>query len=279
MTIDAHTHLFTENIRASYFAKAKGRIDKAIVLHYPTLLNNDISKQRPYPLEELLTFAEGKQELAVVASVSMNEELEPQLQKLESLFREGKIVGLKLYIGYQHFYPDDERVGPVAKLCAKYSRPLIFHTGDVYDPDGIALLKYARPLPIDDVASRHPETPIIIAHFGFPYLLEAATIASKNDNVYVDISGTLDDIEDATGAEKTRLIKEEKEQYVQELRRVYAFFPSLRFKTLFGTDYAGEETSLCLVDPYFELMDTVFTGTDRQSVEEGVAAKLFGFRA
>src|SRR3989338_3588891 len=164
----------------------------------------------------------------------MNEELEKKLQKLESLFREGKIVGLKLYIGYQHFYPDDERVGPVAKLCAKYSRPLIFHTRDVYDPDGIALLKYSRPLPLDDV-------------------------------------------EDATGAEKTRLIKEEKEQYVQELRRVYAFFPSLRFKTLFGTDYAGEETSLRLVDPYFELVGMVFKGTDRQSVEGEVAAKLFGF--
>ena len=273
MVVDAHTHLFTEEICASYFAKTKGRVGKAIVLHYPTLLSGDVSKQRPFPIEELLALAAKTPELAVVGSVDMNQELEPQLAALGALFEQKKIVGIKLYIGYQHFYPTDERVHRVARLCAQYGQPLIFHTGDVYDPDGKALLKYSHPLAVDEVAVRNPDTTIIVAHFGFPYLLETAMMVSKNDNMYADLSGTIDgslaaDQSDVRAAVLTK-------QYIEDLRRVYAYFPALRLKTLFGTDYGGEETDLHLVEPYFEVVDVLFEGVEKESVQGGLAARLF----
>lgn len=274
MVVDVHTHLFTDDIRRSYFRKAKGRVDKAVILHYPTLLAHDVTQQRPLPLDELLALAEHRPELLVVGSVTMESDITPQLATLGRLLSEQKIAGIKLYIGYQHFYPTDERVEHAARLCAQHNRPLIFHTGDVYDPNGIALLKYSHPLAIDEVAARYPETKIIVAHFGFPYLLETAMMAGKNPNVYVDISGTVDGSrEDGDDPEEVEAMTS---QYIEDLRRVYAYFPELRFKTLFGTDYGGEDTDLRLVDPYFKVVDALFVGAAKESVEGGLAVRLFG---
>lgn len=250
---------------------------RAVVLHYPTLLDNDVARQRPYPLAELLAFAESRPELLVVGSVTMEGDVTPQLAALERLFEQKKIVGLKLYLGYQHFYPSDERVARAARLCARWDKPLIFHTGDVYDPVRAALLKYAHPLAIDEVAAANPDTKIIVAHFGFPYLLETAMMAGQRANVYVDLSGTVDGSSASESqADESEATEELTNQYIEDLRRVYAYFPEVRFKTLFGTDYGGEETDLHLVEPYFKVVDAVFMDAAKASVEGGLAARLFG---
>lgn len=259
--IDAHTHIFDETKYKAYRAKAKERVSRALVLHW---FKDDLNKLR--------SFIESKDDLALVASVDIEEKIQPQLDKLEKLFQEKKIVGIKLYPGYQHFYPSDKRVFSVAELCEKYGKPLIFHSGDVYDPRGSggkAMLKYSHPIHIDELATQFPDCKIVIAHFGFPYVIETANVVSKNDNVYTEISGTIDEVGPAGK------IKALVEQYADDLKRAFTYYPNVRKKTMFGTDYGGEDIPLNQFEPYIELVKEVFSSEEQENVFSGLAKKVF----
>ena len=45
-------------------------------------------------------------------------------------------------------------------------------------------LGYARPIHLDAVAARHPELPVVMAHFGWPWHTEAVAIALHKANVH-----------------------------------------------------------------------------------------------
>jgi predicted TIM-barrel fold metal-dependent hydrolase len=98
-----------------------------------------------------------------------------------------KLVALKVYLGYLHFGPEDPHYVPYYKLAAKYSLPVVFHTGDTWSTK--AKLKFAHPLRVDEVAVDHPDVRFVIAHFGNPWLIDAAEVIFKNDNVWADLSG------------------------------------------------------------------------------------------
>lgn len=97
------------------------------------------------------------------------------------------LVGLKIYGGYYHYYLTDPVYRPAMELAEKYQLPVTFHSGDTFSAE--ALLKYAHPLIGDDAAKMYPNVTIILAHMGNPWLFDAAEVAYRNPNVYVDISG------------------------------------------------------------------------------------------
>ena len=100
------------------------------------------------------------------------------LAGLETGMAEGNIRAVKLYIGYQHYYPDDEDCVPIYRLAMKYDTPIIFHTGDCVSP--MARLKFSHPLNVDDLAFRFPDLKIVMAHMGNPWLWDAAEVIYKN---------------------------------------------------------------------------------------------------
>lgn len=131
---------------------------------------------------------------------------------------------------------------------------------------GEAILKYSHPIHIDGLAIKFPERKIIIAHFGFPYHLEATNVVSKNKNVYTEISATIDTVEEAENILS---------QYAKDLQRVFAYFPDVKAKTMFGTDYGGENTPLNQVEPYIELAERVFSKDEQESVFNRLAEDVF----
>ena len=70
--------------------------------------------------------------------------------------------------------------------------PVAVHTGDTATP--AAKLRYAHPLTVDEVAADFPDVQFVICHCGNPWLLDATEVATKNDNVAVDLSGLLEGI-------------------------------------------------------------------------------------
>ena len=223
-----------------------------------------------YNMEDILKFAEQKNNLYVIGSVDVSTDIQEQLNGLDKFFEEKKLFGIKLCPGYQYFYPSDEKIHPIAELCQKYDKPLIFHSGDVYNPEKDAILKYSHPIHIDELAVKFPKCKIIISHFGFPYILEAANIISKNDNVYTDISGTLD----ACGSDKE--MEDKFNHYVQDLKRAFSYFSDVRNKTMFGTDYSGEDTPLNEIDVYIKLIENVFTKDEQENAFNKLAEMLYG---
>ena len=39
---------------------------------------------------------------------------------------------IRLYCGYEHYYPYDERYQRVYDMCVEYGYPLMIHTGDAF---------------------------------------------------------------------------------------------------------------------------------------------------
>jgi len=100
-----------------------------------------------------------------------------------------ELSGIKLFPGYHPFYPHDRRLDPVYEYAHRRKIPVLIHTGDTMDPHG--LIKYGRPIEIDEVAVRFRDVPIVMCHFGNPWIEEAAELVYKNANVYADTSGLL----------------------------------------------------------------------------------------
>jgi uncharacterized protein len=107
-------------------------------------------------------------------------------QELERAFTDLRLKGLKLHPSKQRFYPWDERLEPIYQICEKYDKPIVFHSGLSFEPD--SLTKYARPIEFEELAIKHPKLRICLAHFGWPWVQEAAMLMLKCSNVFGDTS-------------------------------------------------------------------------------------------
>lgn len=119
-----------------------------------------------------------------IGFASVDPVMEGAAEKLEYAFADLKLRGLKLHPSRGHYYPMDERLGPVYDVCEKYDRPIIFHSGLSWEPD--TLSRYARPLEFEELAAKRPKLRICLAHFGWPWVQEAAMLMLKYPNVYAD---------------------------------------------------------------------------------------------
>lgn len=92
--------------------------------------------------------------------------------------------GLKLWT-LTGFYPDDAAHYPLYEKAAELGIPMLVHTGS--GPPG-TYMKFNRPVYVDKIAVDFPDSKIIMAHIGAPWVEEAVAIVIKNPNIYVDIS-------------------------------------------------------------------------------------------
>lgn len=107
------------------------------------------------------------------------------VDELEHAVKELGLRGLKLSPPTQEFFPNDqERAYPIYEKAQYLGIPVIFHAGMSWEPD--IKLKYGHPMYLEDVAHDFPELNIVIAHFAWPWVLEAVMLALKYPNVYID---------------------------------------------------------------------------------------------
>lgn len=106
---------------------------------------------------------------------------------LERAVNDLGLRGLKLSPPTQEFYPHDKNLAyPIYERAQNLGTPILFHAGMSWEPQVKA--KYGHPLHLEDVASDFPNLSIILAHFAWPWVLEAVILALKYPNVYVDTS-------------------------------------------------------------------------------------------
>ncbi|MDQ6723684.1 MAG: amidohydrolase [Thermoproteota archaeon] len=127
--------------------------------------------------------------IGVVAGFTIDNHTQEDLKNYRQWLKDDIIKGIKLYCGYEHHYPYDERYQIVYDMCIEYGCPLMIHTGDAFS--NRAKIKYSHPLNIDDVAVDNPELKIVMCHIGNPWITDCQEILYKNKNVYADISGLI----------------------------------------------------------------------------------------
>jgi predicted TIM-barrel fold metal-dependent hydrolase len=175
--------------------------------------------------------------LFVVAGVSYLRYTQSDLRELSEFLQDGKVKGIKIYPGYEPFYPWDQRCKVLFDLCIEYDVPLMIHSGDTFTPTG--RLKFAHPLEVDEVAVDYPDLKIVICHLGHPWLRDCMEVVYKNSNVYADISGlVLGDFD----SKFERWMKKQVEEVM-----LYAGDPSF---FLYGSDWP-----LTSMESYLEFME------------------------
>lgn len=94
--------------------------------------------------------------------------------------------GIKLLPMYAGFDASDPAYDDLFGYAERNGLPLLVHTGTTFV--STAPLEWARPVHLDDVAMRHPDLPIVLAHLSHPYEGECLAMIRKHRNVYADVS-------------------------------------------------------------------------------------------
>lgn len=105
------------------------------------------------------------------------------------------LKGFKFHPATQAFYPNETRFYPIYEAIARFSVPVLIHTGTTGIGAGMpggggVKLGGCRPIPyIDDVAADFPGINFILAHPSWPWQEEALAMAVHKPNVFIDLSG------------------------------------------------------------------------------------------
>lgn len=191
MIIDCHVHLnnYHEQVALSLpeaIDNLQGAMSEAGVDYALVLTSYIVSPHRP-SAAQVIRAIEDIPNLGVVAGISFRHYRERELRELADFLKAGLVKGLKLYPGYEPFYPHDSRLRVVYDLAEEFDVPVMIHSGDTYSPTG--KIKYSHPIEIDEVAVDHPNVKFVICHLGNPWLVDCMEVVYKNKNVYTDISG------------------------------------------------------------------------------------------
>lgn len=140
-------------------------------------------------LVDLVKNKDKNNRIGIVGGFTIDNHTDEDLKNYREWLKDGIIKGIKLYCGYEHHYPYDDRYQKVYDMCIEFDYPLMVHTGDSFSPK--SKVKYAHPLNIDDIAVDNPELKIIMCHIGNPWIVDCQEVIYKNRNVYADISGLI----------------------------------------------------------------------------------------
>lgn len=238
--IDCHVHLnnYHEEISVSLDQSldhlqadmAEAGVDYSLVL-----TSYLVSPHRP-STAAVVRAIERVPSLGVVAGISYNNYRQQDIRELAEFLEAGLVKGLKLYPGYEWFYPHDRRMRVVYDLADEFDVPVMIHSGDTFSPHG--KVKYAHPLEVDEVAVDHPNVRLVICHLGNPWLVDCMEVVYKNKNVYADLSGlVLGEFTDAF------------EDYMEEQIREVILYAGEPRKFLYGSDWP-----ICSMKSYVEFM-------------------------
>ncbi|MDA1080737.1 MAG: amidohydrolase family protein [Gemmatimonadetes bacterium] len=262
MIIDCHVHLnhyadeefdgLSTSLSKLLATMRRNRVDQSIIL-----TSYKVSPGRP-SMRQVVEAVKDTPSLHVVAGISYETVDAAVVEDLDDLLAAGLLKGLKLYPGYEPFYPCDPKLEPVYDLAAKYDVPVMIHCGDTYSPRG--KVKYSHPLNVDEVAVDHPDVKFVICHLGNPWLTDCMEVVYKNANVYADISGlVLGDFTDRFEAYMRRQL--------QDLL-VWGVDPS---NVLYGTDWP-----ISSMESYLEFMeDLKIPVKEREAIMWENTANLF----
>ncbi len=106
------------------------------------------------------------------------------VREVDRAIHELGMRGIVFEPGFLGISPLDRRCYPIYAKCAELGVPVGLHTGINFSSHGP--LEFERPFLIDRIAADFPELTIICHHGGWPWPHEAAAVAWKHKNVYLE---------------------------------------------------------------------------------------------
>lgn len=177
--------------------------------------------------------------------------LEKELIRVEeNLKNNNRIIAIKIYLGYQSFYANDEKIFKVTELAEKYGVSMVFHCGETWSPDSDSENndEYSDAKYIEDLAIKFKNVNFIASHLNWPNFDNIFNLCEKYKNVFTCISGCLD------ASEKEERNKQVK-YAINILNKYLNKYKNLKNKLMYGTDFFPDDIAFIDVSDYIKIVE------------------------
>lgn len=182
MIVDCHTHInfAADDVETSEHLEAAQTVDACIVLATADGPSEEVNKKLSEYVnkhnERMVGFAVVE---PIKDKVGVNN-LRPVKDKLG-------LKGVVLYCSTCGFHPTHSRAMRFYESAHELGLPVFFHNGDaILKPE--AVLDYAQPYLLDEVAREFSALKIIIGTMGVPFVEQTLAMLAKHENIYADLT-------------------------------------------------------------------------------------------
>jgi len=234
-------------------------IDKAVVLATDFELINEGRMSNEEYIDWLYDTCSSDDRLEPFIGVDPNRGAEG-LKMIDRLMKKYEPKGIKMYPA-TGFYPDDEKYSKYWDLVNDHGLIVVTHAGMALPPLDE---KYCHPVNMLDVAEKHPDMKIIIAHLGGKFYDELFEVMDRCDNVYTDCSAL------------QGWLPSEPEVVLSRLKETVGRYPK---RVVFGTDFPLYDTRFSTMQ-FIRLINEGDWGTQRMKEDllGNNMAKVLGIR-
>jgi hypothetical protein len=209
MKIDCHLHLPVRDGLSNPDAQKNFLLQElqANNIDFGIVIPDNVLESSIGNLQQCLALFQKEKRIFIMPSINILKEPTSNIDELDDLFWEKKIVGLKIFPGHDEYYPNDVRLNPFIDLCRKHDAPFVVHTG--WNSGNPNVAKWNDPKYIVEIADKHPDLKIVICHYFWPEMEYCYQITRRCKNIFFDTSGLADsELEDAIGKETIKAVLE-----------------------------------------------------------------------
>ncbi|MDD5064896.1 MAG: amidohydrolase family protein [Phycisphaerae bacterium] len=181
MIVDCHTHIncAAKNVEVSEHLAAAETVDICIVLPTPEDSSEDAN--------EIVSDYVGKHKEKMVGFAVVEPTKDKiNVKNLSALTDKLGLKGMVLYCSQCGFHPAHSRAMKFYESAQELGLPVFFHNGGALGPE--AVLDYAQPYLLDEVAREFSALKIVIGTMGSPFVEQTLSMAAKHKNVYADLT-------------------------------------------------------------------------------------------
>jgi predicted TIM-barrel fold metal-dependent hydrolase len=181
MIVDCHTHIncADDDVGASEHLAASETVDICIVLAAADGPSEEVNKK----LSEYVS--KHKEKMVGFAVVEPTKD-KTSVKNLSFIIDKLGLKGAVLYCSSSGFHPAHSRAKRFYESAQELGLPVFFHNGGPLGPT--AVLDYAQPFLLDEVAREFSALKIVIGTMGIPFVEQTLSMVAKHENVYADLT-------------------------------------------------------------------------------------------
>ncbi|MEJ2648849.1 MAG: amidohydrolase family protein [Sedimentisphaerales bacterium] len=182
MIVDCHTHIEIaagDSVTSEHLAAVE-TVNACIVLAGQNGPTGEANKK-------LAQYVNKYKDKMVGFAVVQPDEDKVSTSSLEAVTRKLDLKGMVLYCSDWGIHPTNSRNMRLYESARELELPVFFHNAGE-DISQNAVLDYAQPYLLDEVAREFPALKIIIGNMGVPFVEQTLVMIAKHKNVYADLT-------------------------------------------------------------------------------------------
>ncbi|MBM4025995.1 MAG: hypothetical protein FJ280_11410 [Planctomycetes bacterium] len=181
MIVDCHTHVRSfDGTESSEHLAAAETVDACIVLATHEGPRDEVNRKVAQYV------GQHREKMTGFAVVDPTQDRLTD-KTLTSLTEKQGFTGFVLYCSLNGFHPAHSHAWRFYEAAREQRLPVFFHNSS-HDLDARAILEYAQPYLLDEVARGFPEMKIVIGNMGVPFVEQTLGMLAKHENVFADLT-------------------------------------------------------------------------------------------